>query len=1026
MLRKTVIARALTLAFSTAALSTALVQPVMAQSNASGNIYGRVDNPAGATIQILNKETGLKRTLTPDSAGRYEGTALPVGPYKVDLVRDGKVANSQEVLVTVGQGVDASFTAAVAQVQITGRRSRIDVSNTNSGATFTARELAKLPVTPTVASIIQLAPNTTRGDSRYGDSGAPSFGGSAASENAFYINGFPVTNVLFQVGSSELPFGAIGQAQVLTGGFGAEFGRSTGGVVNITTKSGTNTWEVGGSFSIEPDSARAKQKNLYYPTTGAAENKGTDGKLYQYMEGNSFQRKIGNLYVGGPLIKDKLFFYGNIEQTRIEAGNTRQFSDNPAAINTGWQQQHDRIRRGLGKVDWQINDDHRLEATYIKDDPSSDRDYYGFNYGTAAANGIAPLTHGTTQTGGAHYESYGPTPVAARVGADIKILNYTGNLAENVTLTAMIGRSNTDHVFQPLNYNPTLAQISAPANTRVPGLTYINPQTTTGSILTPGAFDKQDVKSLNLQWKVGDHTLRAGMDKNDINSKAGTSRAGGSLWIFGKANDPSVPILAGTVASPASGGGFGSQGYFVQRQITSGVSTPSVEQAAQYIEDAWQVTKDVLVKVGFRNEQFTNFNGDGQPYVSQRHQLAPRLGATWDALGDNSLKVFGNVGRYHLQMPTNVAVRAAGASLFTREYFTYTGIDAATGAPTGLKPLSAVFSTNNEFGQSKDPRTVAAQDMKALYQDELIVGFERSFSPELNFGAKLTYRKLKSGIDDFCDQRPFDKWAAAHGVDASNYGFPCALFNPGRDNDFLIDFAGNGKLTPVHLTAEELGYDKIKRSYTALDLFAEHPLKNGWYAKVNYTLSRNKGNTEGQTRSDSGQADVSTTAVFDYPELGLNAYGLLPNDRKHQLKAFGYYQVLPEVSLGGNLLVASGRPKNCIGNLPQSYYDAGNPAAGYDSEFFFCNGKPAPRGTLGRQPTDFRLDLNVAYQPAFIKGLTAKVDVFNVTDRQVAQNMTEAYNNAGGATTVNALYGGVVSYTAPRSVKFTIEYGYKF
>jgi hypothetical protein len=192
--------------------------------------------------------------------------------------------------VQVGQGVNASFTAAAMQsVQVTGRRSRIDISNTNSGATFTAKELAKLPITPSVASIIQLAPNTTRGDSRYGDGNAPSFGGSAASENAFYINSFPVTNVLFQVGSSELPFGSIAQAQILTGGFGAEFGRSTGGVVNIQTKSGTNTWEIGGSVSYEPNSLRSKQKNLYYPNTGVKKTDGTlyDGSLYLWNQDNT-------------------------------------------------------------------------------------------------------------------------------------------------------------------------------------------------------------------------------------------------------------------------------------------------------------------------------------------------------------------------------------------------------------------------------------------------------------------------------------------------------------------------------------------------------------------------------------------------------------------------------------------------------------------------------------------------------------------------------------------------------------------
>jgi hypothetical protein len=105
------------------------------------------------------------------------------------------------------------------------------------------------------------------------------------------------------------------------------------------------------------------------------------------------------------------------------------------------------------------------------------------------------------------------------------------------------------------------------------------------------------------------------------------------------------------------------------------------------------------------------------------------------------------------------------------------------------------------------------------------------------------------------------------------------------------------------------------------------------------------------------------------PELTLNSNGLLPNDRKHQIKAYGFYQFTDEISVGGNLLVASGRPKNCIGNLPESYYEAGNPATDYGSEFFFCNNEAAPRGTLGRQPWDFRIDMNAAYSPSFLTGL---------------------------------------------------------
>jgi len=122
---------------------------------------------------------------------------------------------------------------------VTSRRPTIDVSNTNNGAVFTARQLAALPIAQNLSGIIQLAPGTSRGNPRIG---GDSFGGAGVTENAYFINGFPVTNVYRQIGSTTLPFFAIAQAQILQGGYSAEFGRSTGGVVNITTKSGPAAW----------------------------------------------------------------------------------------------------------------------------------------------------------------------------------------------------------------------------------------------------------------------------------------------------------------------------------------------------------------------------------------------------------------------------------------------------------------------------------------------------------------------------------------------------------------------------------------------------------------------------------------------------------------------------------------------------------------------------------------------------------------------------------------------------------------
>ena len=264
-----------------------------------------------------------------------------------------------------------------------------------------------------------------------------------------------------------------------------------------------------------------------------------------------------------------------------------------------------------------------------------------------------------------------------------------------------------------------------------------------------------------------------------------------------------------------------------------------------------------------------------------------------------------------------------------------------------------------------------------------------------------------------------EAWAARNNVDISNYGgFGCGNFNPGEANTFLVDFAGNGTYTSVDLTKEDLGFPDTKRTYAAFDFFAEHPYRNGWYGKVNYTWSRSKGNTEGQTLSDIAQTDVAATQVWDFPELMEGAYGYLPNDRAHQLKAYGFYEITPQWIVGGNGLIATGRPRNCLGNN-----DEADENFGYGSAYHMCNGVSSPRGALGRLPTEVRLDANLIYRPALVKGLSLKWDVYNVFNRQVTQTVDEVYNSG---TTVASTYGRTISYTPPRTMRFSAEYNHKF
>jgi hypothetical protein len=165
-------------------------------------------------------------------------------------------------------------------------------------------------------------------------------------------------------------------------------------------------------------------------------------------------------------------------------------------------------------------------------------------------------------------------------------------------------------------------------------------------------------------------------------------------------------------------------------------------------------------------------------------------------------------------------------------------------------------------------------------------------------------------------------------------------------------------------------------------------------------------------------------------EIMENAAGLLPNDRTHQIKAFGYWQVLPEWTVGGNFLAASGQPITCLGTYPVALQTDGFPD--YGSAYHYCFGpnganNPSAQGAAGRLPWDIRLDASLTYAPALVKGLALKVDVFNVANKQAVQQIDQLYNlDDGSRSATYGTPGALVGYTPPRSVKFTVEYNHAF
>ncbi len=165
----------------------------LAQSNASGAIFGQVAPGSGTTVVIQSQDTGLTRTLPVDASGRYRASSLPVGHYKVSLQNNGATVSSRDnVVVDISGGTDVSFTGAnpigaknLEGVQvIASALPTIDVSSVDTRTVLTAEQLSKIPMPRNVTAAALLAPGVVRGDSRLG---GITIGGSGISENAYSI-----------------------------------------------------------------------------------------------------------------------------------------------------------------------------------------------------------------------------------------------------------------------------------------------------------------------------------------------------------------------------------------------------------------------------------------------------------------------------------------------------------------------------------------------------------------------------------------------------------------------------------------------------------------------------------------------------------------------------------------------------------------------------------------------------------------------------------------------------------------------
>lgn len=986
------------------ALAMCIAGGAQAQTNTGGAVAGRA--ASGDTITITSPTTGFSRTITVGADGGYRFSQLPTGQYQVS--RNGGSARSVAVNVGTATNLDFSADAGDAErldaitVVGTGVINPIDVSSVESATIMTEQQIDLLPVGRDATSVALLAPGTVRGDNRFGN--LASFGGASVAENVYYVNGFNVTNIVKGLAFSQIPFEALQEQQVKTGGYGAEFGRSLGGVINMITKRGTNEWKFGGNVYWSPSSLASGTRFAYDPER--------DGS-YTVEEGATQDALRYNLYGSGPVIKDKLFFFALYQGEKVEAD---QIFEGGSALAK------DSTPQGLVKLDWSITDNHSVELTAFRDT----QEVNTVNYQRTAGDlGLG----GGTENGRAF----------ARTGGENYVLKWTGYLSDNFTLSALYGRGEYSRAATDTNSSGCPIVIDARSSADVGPLGIQGCWIGGGLVGDPNAGDVRKAWRVDGEWSLGDHLIRFGVDREEFSTVDGNvysgtdydaSTPGGIYWRY--SNATAGQTLAGNGAIVPDG-----VTELVRLRYFENGGDFVTKNSAWYLEDNWNITDNFLAYIGVRNESFTNLNSLGGSFVEVKNTWAPRLGFSWDVNGDSTFKVFANAGRYYIPVYANTNVRLAGSELDYIEYYTFTGIDPETGAPTLGTQLGDRFY--NSEGGVPDPRAVVDNELSPMYQDEYILGMQMALNEKWSLGVRGIHRNLKSGMDDVCDGSGAQDWALSNGYSTDEAAAirsaidHCFLTNPGKDLSINADLDGSGNLVRVDVPASALGYPRAKRKYTALEVFAERSWDDKWSLQASYTYAKSLGNTEGYVRSDNGQDDAGITTSFDYPGLMDGSYGYLPNDRRHSLKVFGAYRLAEEWTLGASLLVQSGRPYNCFGVYPSS---GPNPdAAAYGSESFYCGYNQAgtgggnyadylvPRGTAGRVGWAREFDLRLTYDPAWAKGLKMSMAIRNLLDSKDYYRVQDVRDDGTSGSPLST-YLQPRGFVAPRAVTFSIQYDF--
>ncbi|HUS18033.1 MAG TPA: carboxypeptidase regulatory-like domain-containing protein [Terriglobales bacterium] len=651
----------------------ALAATGVAQTGNQGSIEGTLADASGAVIAgaqltATNQQTGIQFSTKSNAEGLFVFPVLPVGIYDLKAEHVGfATVTSKNLQVKVGSKTNLPLSMGVSgtveTVNVSDAAPLIETTRSSFSTTVDNTSVEKLPTNGrNFIDFVLLTPGVTR-DVRTGDI---SFAGQRGTLNSLTVDGADNNNTFFgqttgRTGSGRAPYqfsqDAVQEFQVNSNGYSAELGRAGGAVVNVITKSGTNAFH-GTGFWFFRDRGMNADDPINKQTAALA------GTTVARKPAYHFNQFGGN--VGGPIVKNKAFFFFDYDGQRNTQPNPITFSlptiaaptaFETAAINylsarsAAWNRSLNQDTY-LGKVDWNVNSSNLLSVRYNRQNFTGE----GFESG-GATNSFehtgASLV--TTDTIAASFTST-ITPALVNVGRFNYQIDKEPGKANSVNPEAIVRQGSFSFTI---------------------GRNFFSPRETT--------IHRQQYAD-TLTYVKGRHTLKGGLDiiHDDILNYFPGNFSGSftfnNLQSFG-CSLQNVSLTAATC--PGASASYTQA--FAGTGTTGATTKPNIFEIGLFLQDDWKVRSNLTLNLGIRwdlqkfaapsvqNPAALAAGYDTKQLNTDNNNIGPRFGFAWSPWLERSLVVRGGYGIFYGRTPSIMVGTAHSNNGINVGTFTFSG-----------------------------------------------------------------------------------------------------------------------------------------------------------------------------------------------------------------------------------------------------------------------------------------------------------------------------------------------------------------